>query len=203
MTDASPANSPAPDPAQAVELVLAVTRGAWPATDAAVGDLFATLGVRPVDTDTDTGNDDNDDDDDAGAAAGQTWPSPVDIRRLEVSFGGEVYASWMSHAGDFLGIDLQLYNTPSPNDPGTRLGYDRILALLGQNLGTPTEPWDDEEIPPRQWEVGRWRILLHLFTLRDSGVMLSVDDAAIADRAEREASARQDAAHAQAATHRP
>ncbi|POH63588.1 MULTISPECIES: hypothetical protein [Cryobacterium] len=198
MTDASPANAPAPDPAQAVELVLAVTRGAWPATDAAVGDLFATLGVRTVDSDA--GTDDSAGDD---PSAGETWPSPVDIRRLEVSFGGEVYASWTSHAGDFLGIDLQLYNAPSPNDPGTRLGYDRILALLSQNLGTPTEPWDDEEIPPRQWEVGRWRILLHLFTLRDSGVMLSVDDASTADRAEREASARQDAAHAQAATHRP
>ncbi|POH66365.1 hypothetical protein C3B59_08000 [Cryobacterium zongtaii] len=187
-----------------MELILAVTRGAWPATDAAVRDLFATLGVRPVDTGTGTDSDAGTDDSAAAdPAAGETWPSPVDIRCLEMSLGGEVYASWTSHAGDFLGIDLQLYNAPRPNDPGTRLGYDRILALLSQNLGTPTEPWDDEEIPPRRWEVGRWRILLHLFTLRDSGVMLSVDDAATADRAEREASARQDAAHAQAARPRP
>ena len=199
MTDAPPADSLAADPAQAVQLVLAVTRGAWPATNEAVRDLFAALGVRPADSDagTDAGADACTDsraaaDDPAGV---ETWPSPVDIRRLDAPFGGEVYASWTTHSGDFLGIDLQLYSAPRPNDPGTRLGYDRILALLSQELGTPTDAWDDEEIPPRLWEVGRWRILLHLFTLRDSGVMLSVDDAATADRAEREASARQDAAH--------
>ena len=199
MTDAPPADSLAPDPAQAVQLVLAVTRCAWPATDEAVRDLFAALGVRPADSDAGA---------DSRAAVEQpadveTWPSPVDIRRLDAPFGGEVYASWSTHSGDFLGIDLQLYNAPRPNDPETRLGYDRILALLSQELGTPTAAWDDDEIPPRLWEVGRWRIVLHLFTLRDSGVMLSVDDAATADRAEREASARQEAAHAQAATPRP
>jgi len=45
--------------------------------------------------------------------------------------------------------------------------------------------------------------VLHLFILRDSGVMLSVHDATTADRAEREASARQDAAQARAVTPRP
>lgn len=33
MTDAPPADSLAPDPAQAVQLAVAVTRGDWPATD--------------------------------------------------------------------------------------------------------------------------------------------------------------------------
>ena len=200
MTDAPPADSLAPDPAQAVQLVLAVTRGDWPATDEAVRNLFAALGVRPVDTHSDAGADHRATDDPADV---ETWPSPIDIRRLDVPFGGEVYASWSTHSGDFLGIDLQLYNAPRPNEPGSRLGYDRILALLSQDLGTPTNAWDDEEVPPRLWEVGRWRVVLHLFILRDSGVMLSVHDATTADRAEREASARQDAAQARAVTPRP
>lgn len=182
MTDAPPADSLAPDPAQALELVLAVTRGAWPATDEAVRDLFAGLGLRPVASAGDP------------VAEAETRQSPLVIHRLDVPFNGEAFATWSTHAGDFLGIDLQLYTSMHPNELLTRLGYDRILALLSHALGSPTDAWNDEEIPPRTWAVGSWQIVLHFFTLRHSGVMLSVDDAAIADRAERDAISRQ-AAH--------
>lgn len=189
MTNIATEESLEPHPARAVELVLAVAHGAWPATDAAVHDLFAALGLRPFDAGGDSvANDATAAEEPADAA---TWPSPIDIHRLDAPFGGQGYASWTAHGGDFLGIDLQLYNEPHPNAPSARLGYDRIHALLSRDLGTPTGFWEDGETPPRQWEVGRWRIMLHHFALRDSGVMLSVDDAATADRAEREASARQ------------
>lgn len=187
MTDIAPEDSLEPDPADAVELVLAVCERGWPATDAAVRDLLDALGLRPAaeesesETETET----------------ETKRSTVDVARLDVPFGGEVFATSGSHAGAFLGVTLQLYNSLQPNDPLTRRGYDSILGLLTHTLGAPTDAWDDEAIPPRTWTVGGWRIALHFFHRRDSGVMLSVSDTATEDRAEREASAAQAAGTAE------
>jgi hypothetical protein len=170
-----------PDPADAVEMVLAVCQRGWPATDAAVRELIAALGLRPVEANSESGS------------AAETDPrhSAVATARLDVPFGGAVFATWSSHAGAFLGITLQLYNSLQPNDPLTRRGYDSILGRLTYTLGAPADAWDDEAIPPRIWTVGGWRIVLHFFHRRDSGVMLSVSDAVTEDRAEREASAAQ------------
>ncbi len=53
--------------------------------------------------------------------------------------------------------------------------------------GRPTRPWEDEEVPPSIWKVNSRQIVMHLFTMRDSSLMLSISDEELSAAAESEA----------------
>lgn len=161
-----------PSALEAVKLAEAVTARAWPSTNGAVDELFARLGLR------------------SEGPFEDTPASPTRIQRLVVPLAGDVFGTWSTFDGQFMGIDLQLYNSMRPHDPTTRLGYEQIHSLLVERFGQPADAWADEDIPPRSWNFGEWTITVHLFRLRHSSVMLSVDGASIAERAEQDALAR-------------
>ena len=175
MGDAPKETALAPAPADVVALVLAITGSAWPATDAALRQLHARIGLRvpaptvPVEADP--------------------WPAAVDIERVELTLG-DIFATSSRHRGEFLGLTLHLYSSMQPDNSLTRLGYDSILDLLVNHFGAATDAWTNEATPPRLWTVGTWQIALHFFHRRDSVVMLSVDDIRVSGRAELDADPR-------------
>jgi hypothetical protein len=89
-----------------------------------------------------------------------------------------------------MGINLQTYSVMEPESPTVRRGNDEIQGQLTALYGEPIRPWGDEEIQPSIWEVNGRVIVMHFFHLRDSGVMLSIDDSELAAAAEAEAIAR-------------
>lgn len=109
---------------------------------------------------------------------------------LSTILPGDIFATWCSFNGDFMGINLQPYSVMEPESPTARRGHDEIQGQLTALYGEPIRPWDDEEIQPTIWEANARVIVMHFFHLRDSGVMLSIDDSELAAAAEAEAIAR-------------
>lgn len=108
------------------------------------------------------------------------------ILRFVVPLPGDVFGTWSTFDGQFVGIGLQLYNSMRPDDPTTRLGYEQIHPLLVERFGQLADAWGDQDIPSRAWNMGEWVATMHLFRLRHSSVMLSVERASIAERAEQD-----------------
>lgn len=109
---------------------------------------------------------------------------PHQITELGTALGGAVRGSWDTYKQEFLGITLHLYSAQEPRNHAARAGFDELRSQLSQEFGQPKHPWEDEETPPCLWEANGRIITAHLFTHRDSSVMLSVEDAVLASIAD-------------------
>lgn len=111
---------------------------------------------------------------------------------LSTGLPGDMFASWSSFKGRPLGVNLHPYSFREPASAISRRGHDEIQRQLTALYGQPFRPWDHEDIPPSIWKANGRDITMHFFHLRDSGVMLSIDDSEVAAAAEAEATARGD-----------
>lgn len=68
---------------------------------------------------------------------------------------------------------------------GPRSAYEALLEAVTDEFGSPMDQWADDEVPPRIWQIGDRDVTLHFFYRRDSTVMLSIENRAVAERAER------------------
>ena len=87
-----------------------------------------------------------------------------------------------------MSVHFHLYSFPEAQAPATRLGHDALTAKLAELYGPPIRPWEDQEVPPSIWMVHGREIDTHLFTRRESSLMLSISDEELAQAAEVEAS---------------
>ncbi|MGP5690699.1 hypothetical protein [Glutamicibacter ardleyensis] len=71
--------------------------------------------------------------------------------------------------------------------PATSLGHDAVSDMLTDLYGPPAKPWEDQEVPTSIWKVNKREIVTHLFTMRNSSLMLSISDQELAAAAENEA----------------
>ena len=100
---------------------------------------------------------------------------------------GISFASWDSFRGRFMSVHFHLYSFPEAQAPATRAGHDAVSSRLTGLYGQPTRPWEDEEVPPSIWKVNSREIVTHLFTMRDSTLMLSISHEELSTAAEAEA----------------
>lgn len=110
---------------------------------------------------------------------------------LNTALPGEIFSLWASHRGRFMGINLQVYGAREPNSPTAWQGLGELRRQLTALYGPPTLPWEDQEVPPHIWAANGRTVVVHFFHARDSGVMLSIDDTAVATEAEAEEVARE------------
>lgn len=109
---------------------------------------------------------------------------PHQITELGTSLGGTLIGSWDTYKQAFLGITFHLYGVQKADHAAALSGLEELRGLLTTAFGEPKHPWDDEEEPPCFWEANGRIITAHLFTRRDSSVMLSVEDADLAAMAD-------------------
>ncbi|WP_218711652.1 hypothetical protein [Arthrobacter sp. BF1] len=159
-----------PDPASVAALVAQLVEGTWPSSDEERESFFRRLNFK-------TG--DRVDHDSEGSATASFI--------LLTEIPGVAFASWDSFRGRFIGVHFHLYSFPDAQAPATRLDNDAVSGKLTDLYGPPTRPWEDEEVPPSIWRVNRCEVVTHLFTMRDSTLMLSISDEELAAAAEAEA----------------
>lgn len=167
MTEPGPLVELTPLPDTVVELVRKLVEKPLPRCAEERENLFARLGFKSVDR-----------------SKRENGDSPHQIAELDVSFGGRSQGSWDTYNGQFLGITVHLYNFQESGDPATQRGFSELRIQLTELFGKPEHPWDDIEMPPCIWYSNGWTITTHLFDGRDSSVMLSVEDTALAAVAE-------------------
>lgn len=162
-----------PTPEALVTLVKELVECDWPETDDQRVALFLLLGFESRDE-------------------FERSPEDSNVRSFELATAlpGEIFGTWDSYKGRFMGINLHPYSILEPGAAIARRGHDALQTLLTSVFGEPVRPWDDEEVPPSIWKVNGRDIVMHFFHRRDSGVMLSIDDAELAAAAEAEAAAR-------------
>lgn len=93
---------------------------------------------------------------------------------------------WDTYRQQFLSVCTHLYGSLNPQDPVAQYGYEVLQAQLSQLYGAPERPWDDEDQPVCIWNCNGRSITLQLFDRRDSTVMLTVEDLALASIIEAE-----------------
>lgn len=86
-----------------------------------------------------------------------------------------------------MSVHFHLFTFPTAQAPETRLGQDAVSGMLTDLYGPPSRPWKDQEVPPSIWKVNHREIVTHLFTARESSLMLSISDEDLAVAAEAEA----------------
>lgn len=160
-------------PCTVVELIGQLIDEPWPRRDEERENLFARLGLKSG-VRVEPGSDE----------------SPHQITRLDTGLGRRPFSSWDTYDGQFLGVTVHLYSTPESCDPATRSGFSELRIQLTELFGKPEHPWDDVETLPCIWNSNGRTITMHLFDRRDSSVMLSVADSALAAIAEHEAISR-------------
>lgn len=159
-----------PDPATVAALVVQLMEGTWPSSDQERENLFRRLHFK-------TGERLDHDSDESSTAS----------FTLLTDVPGIAFASWDSFRGKFLGVHFHLYAFPEAQAPATRLGHDAVSSSLTDLYGQPIRPWEDEDVPPSIWKTKGREIVTHLFTMRDSTLMLSISDEDLAAEAEAEA----------------
>ncbi|WP_269937334.1 hypothetical protein [Arthrobacter sp. HY1533] len=159
-----------PDPATVAALVAELVEGTWPSSDQERENLFKRLNFKNGER--------LDHDSDESFSASCTLLTEVP---------GISFASWDSLRGKFLGVHFHLYAFPEAQAPATRLGHDAVSSRLTDLYGKPIRPWEDEDAPPSIWQANGREIVMHLFTMRDSTLMLSISDEDLAEAAEAEA----------------
>lgn len=159
-----------PAPRTVAELVKKLVDAPWPRSDEERGKLFAHLGFK-------SGNQyklENDE-------------SPHQMTELDICVDADPPGSWDTYNREFLGVTVHLYGTQKPGDPTAQSGFNELRIQFTEIFGEPEHPWDDGETAPCIWEANGRTITTHLFTRRDSSVMLSVEDTALAAVAEADA----------------
>ncbi|PCC27730.1 hypothetical protein CQ010_00575 [Arthrobacter sp. MYb211] len=150
-----------------VELVKKLVDEPWPQSDEERENLFAHLGFKS-----------------GSQYKLENEESPHQMTELDIGLGGQAPSSWDTYNKEFLGVSVHLYGTQDSEDPAAQSGYNKLRMELTELFGKPDHPWDNEETPPCIWEANGRTIITHLFNRRDSSVMLSVEDSALADIAE-------------------
>lgn len=169
-TTVEPQSELTPGPATVAALVAQLVDGPWPSSDEKRKSLFRRLHFKTGER--------LDHDSDGSSTASFT---------LLTDLPGVSFASWDSFRGRFMSVHFHLYSFPDAQAPATRLGHDAVSGKLTDLYGQPTRPWEDEEVPPSIWKVNRREIATHLFTKRDSTLMLSISDEELEAAAEAEA----------------
>lgn len=159
-----------PDPATVTALVAQLVEGTWPRSDQERENLFRHLHFN-------TGERLDHDSDESSTTS----------FTLLTEVPGISFASWNLFRGKFMSVDFHLYVFPEAEAPATRLGHDAVLSNLTDLYGQPIRPWEDEDVPPSIWKANGREIVTHLFTMRDSTLMLSISDEDLAEAAEAEA----------------
>ncbi len=175
MTVLEPMPETVPEPGALVALVKQLAECVWPESDEQRAGLFRELGFE------------------SGAEfEPDRKASNTKHFALFTSQPGDMFASWSSFMGRFMGVTLQPYTVMEPASAISRRGHDEIQRQLTALYGEPVRPWGEEEIPPSIWQANGRDIMMHFFHRRDSSVMLSIDDSELAAAAEAEAVDRQD-----------
>lgn len=168
-------SEPVPEPGAVAALAQQLAECEWPETDAQRARLFHELGFE------------------SGA---EFEPNRKDLNTkhfgLSTGLSGDMFASWSSFKGRFMGVNLHPYSHHEPASPISRRGHDEIQRQLTALYGQPFRPWDDEDIPPSIWKANGREITMNFFRLRDSGVMRSIDNSEFAAAAEAQAVAREE-----------
>ena len=159
-----------PDPATVAALVVQLVEGTWPSSDQERENLFRRLHFK-------TGERLDRDSDESSTAS----------FTLLTDVPGISFASWDSFLGKFLGVHFHLYAFPEAQASVSLLGHDAVSSSLTDLYGQPIRPWEDEDVPPGIWKSNGREIVTHLFTMRDSTLMLSISDEVLAANAEAEA----------------
>ncbi|WP_207345751.1 hypothetical protein [Arthrobacter sp. E3] len=159
-----------PGPATVAALVAQLVEGTWPSTDEERETLFRHLLFESGER--------LDHDSDASSTASYT---------LLTDLPGISFASWNLFHGRFMSVHFHLYTFPKARAPETRLGHHAVSGMLTDLYGPPSRPWEDKEVPPSIWKVNHREIVTHLFTTRESSLMLSISDGELAVAAEAEA----------------
>lgn len=158
-----------PAPGTVVELVRKLVDEPWPRSDEERERLFAHIGFKS-----------------GSRYELENEESPHQMTELGISVGGRTLGSWNTYNREFLGVTVHLYSTQESGDPAAQIGFNELRIQFTELFGKPEHPWDNEETPPCIWEANGRTITTHLFRRRDSSVMLSVEDTALAAVAEDE-----------------
>ncbi|MDJ0316914.1 hypothetical protein [Arthrobacter antibioticus] len=162
-----PLSSLVPDPADIVGLVEQMVDGRWPRSEFDRKTLFLDLGFT----------------------SGASWEdaaTATETQHYSLGLGQprEIMSSWTSHNGRFVGISMHLYSSMDTDNPSTRQGYEDFRRQFTALYGEPANPWHDPMVPACVWNVNGRRIAIRFFNLQHSSMMLSVEDAGLANAAE-------------------
>ncbi|MGP5690544.1 hypothetical protein [Glutamicibacter ardleyensis] len=172
MSETEPVLELTPAPDVIVDIVKKMIDKPWPRSDEERENLFAQLGIKSVSR-HELKND----------------ASPHQMTGLDIGLDGKIPGSWGTYNNEFLGVSVHLYGTRESGDPGAQSGFIKLRIQLTELFGEPNHPWDIEETPPCIWEANGRTITTHLFNHRDSCVMLSLEDSALAAIAEADSNA--------------
>lgn len=176
MSTTEPRRETTPDPSALVAPVAQLVEGPWPRSGVEREGLFSRHRFT------------------SGARFDQRSEGSLSASfALTNELPGDVFTSWDTYNGKFMGIHLHPYTFMEPAVPAARRGYEEVWTLLTGLYGPPTRPWEDEEVPPSIWKVNGCEIVTHFFGRRHSGMMLSISDAELS--AAEEADARDDLPH--------
>ncbi|MFJ6418625.1 hypothetical protein [Paeniglutamicibacter sp. NPDC091659] len=167
MSETDPVLELNPEPGTVVELVKKLLDEPWPRSDEEREILFAHLGFK------------------SGIRYElENEESPHQMTELDIGLGIQVLGSWDTYNQEFLGVTVQLYSTQESGGPAAQSGFNELRIQLSELFGKQDHPWDKEGTPPCIWEASGRTITTYLFNRRDSSVMLSVEDTALAAVAE-------------------
>ncbi|MET3922313.1 hypothetical protein [Arthrobacter sp. UYEF20] len=170
MSSTEPLPELIPEPSALVALVTQLVEGRWSRSDEERQGLFKRLGFT------------------SGARLDEAREgSTGETFALATELPGEVFTSWSSYNGRFMGICFRPYAFMEPGVPAALRGHDEVWNRLTDLYGQPTRPWDNEEVPPSIWKVNGRDIVPHFSDRRDSGMMLSIEDTELSAAAEAEA----------------
>ncbi|MDO5745275.1 MAG: hypothetical protein Q4P23_12485 [Micrococcaceae bacterium] len=163
MSETEPVLELNPSPDSVVEIVKKLVDEPWPRSDEEREILFANLGFKS-----------------GSRYELENEESPHQMTDLDIGLGGQTPGSSDTYNKEFLGVSVHLYGTQESGDPAAQSGFNNLRMQLTELFGKPDHPWDNEETPPCIWEANGRTITTHLFNRRDSSVMLSVEDSALA-----------------------
>lgn len=172
MTQPDSVISLSPVPHNLVPIIQGLVQGSWPKTEVEREALFDALGFV---SGTAIDSDDQD--------------SPHQMTSLDLGLPGKISSTWDTYRQQFLSVCTFLYSSRVPQDPVTRSGFAVLQAELSEVYGAPERPWEDEDQSIRIWRCNGRSITLQLFNRRDSTVMLTVEDLALASVIESEEAA--------------
>lgn len=150
-----------------VELVKKLVDEPWPRSDEERENLFEHLGFES-----------------GSGYELENEESPHQMTEQDICVGGQTLGSWATYNREFLSVTVHLYGTQEPGDPAAQSGFNELRIHLSELFGKPEHPWDNEETSPCIWKANGRTITTHLFNRRDSVVMLSGVDTALAAVAE-------------------
>jgi hypothetical protein len=172
MTSGSSVARHLPAPATVVEFIRGLFVGEWPEAINDVAQFFRDHSIVPVGQSVDAQDD------------------GLRILDIQVPVDGVGSTSWTADADAFLGITLFLFESQTPDDVDTRAAYLDLQREFDAEFGPGVNAWEDEKDPPRRWDLGRFEVTTHYFHMKESQVMLSIEDREVAAAAEAKARQR-------------